>query len=243
MAGKALLAVQYERQYAEAIDKDYKFTTTERTAYLTNTLRYSGQIVLDTTEDKLYRLNNARTAWVPVAAVSSTDDITTEGAVNKWWTNARTLASTLTGYAKSVSNTAIDATTTLLQYLQQMEYRVDVNTTNIAANTTSIAAKANIALGTTTGTTLTFAESRIYGSESVPETGNITYSATGAVIGVVNMMIHNSGTQPTVGGLAIGNDTGVFHKIGSSGDYVLGVKNYFYFDYISSTRINYSITQ
>lgn len=65
-ATKINLPVRYVRQSDEHIDGDWEMTTTQRTAYLTSARRYSGQIVYDTTLDKLFRLNFARTTWLPV---------------------------------------------------------------------------------------------------------------------------------------------------------------------------------
>jgi len=87
----------------------------------------------------------------------------------------------------------------------------------------------------TTGVALTFATDRVYGSIASPETGNITASATGAKLGVTNIIIHNSGTAPTF--------DSKFKKLSGSGSYVISVVNYIYCTYITSTEIIYSINQ
>ncbi|TXK23327.1 hypothetical protein FVR03_22780 [Pontibacter qinzhouensis] len=56
--------LQFKRQYADAIDADYKFTTEERQAYLTNPLRYAGMPCYDITEDKPYYLSAGLDAWL-----------------------------------------------------------------------------------------------------------------------------------------------------------------------------------
>ena len=100
---------------------------------------------------------------------------------------------------------------------------------------TELSARLPIAPVVTTGTALTFTTDTIYGSEATPETGNITASTSGAVVGVTNLIIHNSGSAPTF--------DSKFYKLSGSGTYVLSVKNYIYCTYLSSTRIIYSINQ
>ena len=60
-----LFPLQFERQYSGPLDQDQVFSTTsDRLAYLTNALRYSGQIVSDTQTGKAYQLNAARDTWI-----------------------------------------------------------------------------------------------------------------------------------------------------------------------------------
>lgn len=100
---------------------------------------------------------------------------------------------------------------------------------------TAVKARLPIEAGSTTGTALTFLTDRVYGSEATPETGNITADVTGAKLGVTNLIIHNAGTAPTF--------DSKFYKLSGSGTYTLGVKNYIYCQYVSATRILYSINQ
>lgn len=95
--------------------------------------------------------------------------------------------------------------------------------------------KLPIAAGTTTGVALTFETDRVYGSIGTPETGNITYSATNAQVGVTNLIIHNNGTAPTFGAN--------MKILSGSGAYVISVVNYIYVTYINSTEVIYSINQ
>lgn len=111
----------------------------------------------------------------------------------------------------------------------------DLGGTAASPTVPALANKLNIAPTYTTGVALTFTTDTIYGSETTPETGNITASTAGAIVGVTNLIIHNSGTEPTF--------DSKFHKLSTSGAYVLGVKNYIYCQYLSSTRINYIIAQ
>jgi hypothetical protein len=215
MAGKALLAVQYERQYAGAIDKDYSFTTTERIAYLSNARRYPGQIVYDSDEDKNYRLNFARNTWLELggsslptqtgnsgkylktngttatwevvtagvssvnsntgAVVLTADSFSDTTTTNKWWTNARTISSTLTSYAKSATNVAITASHTILQAIQILERKFDDITTDSVtfkiSPDFSVSDDVDIK-----GVIYDVTEDRMAEDGSVPTSGTYTYS-------------------------------------------------------------------
>jgi hypothetical protein len=96
-------------------------------------------------------------------------------------------------------------------------------------------AKQNIEAGATTGTALTFAMDRVYGSIASPETGNITANVTGAKIGVTNIVIHNHSSAPTF--------DSKFKKLSGSGSYTTGAVNYIFCTYINATEIVYSINQ
>jgi hypothetical protein len=88
----------------------------------------------------------------------------------------------------------------------------------------------------TRGTTdLTFLRDTNYGIPDSPETGNITADITGAVLGVTNVVIHNSGSTPTF--------DSKFKKLSGSGDYVINVVNYIMCQYVNATEIIYSISQ
>jgi hypothetical protein len=95
--------------------------------------------------------------------------------------------------------------------------------------------KLPIQADSTTGVSLTFLTDTVYGSIATPETGNITYSSTGAKLGVTNIIIHNNGTAPTF--------ASNMKKLSGSGNYVTGSINYIYVTYINSTEIIYSINQ
>ena len=103
------------------------------------------------------------------------------------------------------------------------------------ATLNDVALKLPIEATQTTGVALTFVTDSVYGTIASPETGNITYSATGAVLGVTNIIIHNHSSSPTFG-------TNM-KKLSGSGDYVLSVVNYIYVTYINSTEVIYSINQ
>jgi len=67
-----IFPLQFERQYAGPLDVHSVFSTTaELTAYLTNPLRYAGQIVVCLEDNKAYKLNTARSAWEELGAGGS----------------------------------------------------------------------------------------------------------------------------------------------------------------------------
>ena len=64
--------LSYKRQFAQPLDIDSVFSTTQdRLDYLTDPLRYAGQIVADTEAGKVYMLNSGRSAWIEVGAGGS----------------------------------------------------------------------------------------------------------------------------------------------------------------------------
>lgn len=82
-----------------------------------------------------------------------------------------------------------------------------------------------------TGTSIAFDEPANYGTESSPETGNITGDYTNARIGVQQLLIHNSGTEPTV--------PGTWKK--RYGFYTVSTTNYIIIEWLSSNIAIYSI--
>lgn len=98
-----------------------------------------------------------------------------------------------------------------------------------------IALKLNIAAAQTTGVALTFLTDSVYGTIGSPETGNITYSAANAKLGVTNLIIHNNGSAPTF--------AANMKILSGSGTYATGVINYIFVQYINSTEVIYSINQ
>lgn len=85
----------------------------------------------------------------------------------------------------------------------------------------------------TTGTAIQFDVPKTYGSVATPETGNITLNSTGFVKGMVQVLLHNHSSIPTFGS--------EFKKIG--GAYIVGVKNSIYMHSISTTLIEYTVSQ
>ncbi len=89
-----------------------------------------------------------------------------------------------------------------------------------------------------TGTALTFVQTVIRGTPTVPVTGNITADVTNARFGTESLMIHNTAAN----GVAPTFDS-KFKKSSISGSYVLGQINYIWCKYISATEIIYRIEQ
>jgi len=88
----------------------------------------------------------------------------------------------------------------------------------------------------TTGTTVTFAAEQVYNTATTPATGNITVDQTGAVLGIVQKMYHNSGTAPTITGV-----TDV--QLMGDGVYFTGLINVIYFEWTETNRVEYWIVQ
>lgn len=85
----------------------------------------------------------------------------------------------------------------------------------------------------TTGTAVAFAVPQIYGTPASPQTGNITLTTTGLIVGVIQKMYHNNATAPTFGA--------EFVKL--SGNYVESTLNIIHFEAYSTSRIEYTVTQ
>lgn len=85
----------------------------------------------------------------------------------------------------------------------------------------------------TTGTSIAFAVPQFYGTPGAPESGNITLDTTGLVKGMVQVLYHDNGTEPTY--------PASFVKL--SGTYSTTVLNIIYMQAISTTRIEYTISQ
>lgn len=111
----------------------------------------------------------------------------------------------------------------------------DANKPVSTAQQTALDLKLPIEAPSTNGVALTFLTDRVYGTIGIPETGDITYDATGAKLGVTNIIIHNHSVAPTFGAN--------MKKLSGSGNYVLNVVNYIYVTYINSTEVIYAINQ
>lgn len=109
-----------------------------------------------------------------------------------------------------------------------------INTGTWQGNTID-AAYLDILPAVSAGTVVTFAKDTDFGTEASPETGNVSYSTSGAKVGVISRVIHNHTIAPTFAA----NMT----KLSNSGDYVVGVINYIYCEYRNATKVIYSITQ
>lgn len=83
------------------------------------------------------------------------------------------------------------------------------------------------------GTVISFTEEKVYGTIASPETGNITNSLTGALLGRCVLIIHNSSSAPTF--------PASWKKTG--GNYVTSTNNFIYAMYIDNNNIHYHIKQ
>ena len=119
--------------------------------------------------------------------------------------------------------------------LSNVDNTSDANKPVSTAQQTAIDAKADISPTVGTGTVVSFDKDRDYGSEASPQTGNISYSTTGAKVGVISRVIHNNGTAPTFASNMVATS--------SSGTYVTGSVNYIVCEYRSSTLVKYAIYQ
>lgn len=85
-----------------------------------------------------------------------------------------------------------------------------------------------------TGTNISFEARKVYNSPASPATGNITNDLTGAKIGIVQKIYHNSGTAPTfpAGWVLLGD-----------GIYFTSQLNIIYAEWVTGTRVEYWIIQ
>jgi len=86
----------------------------------------------------------------------------------------------------------------------------------------------------TTGLTISFTSKQIYNTPASPGTGNVTDDLTGAQLGVVQKIYHNSGTAPTfpAGWVLLGD-----------GIYFTSQLNIIYAEWVTGTRVEYWIIQ
>lgn len=85
-----------------------------------------------------------------------------------------------------------------------------------------------------TGTVIAFDAQAQYGTPAAPETGNITYDATGAKLGTVQVIYHNHSTAPTVPGDWFLMD---------NSRYILSTLNVIFARQSTGDRVEYWITQ
>lgn len=91
-----------------------------------------------------------------------------------------------------------------------------------------------LAMVAATGAVVSFAIPQYYGSAAAI-TGNVTFSTTGAVLGMEQVMRHNSATEPTF--------PSEFKIMQGSRTYVTSVDNFIYMKYLSATKIQFTINQ
>jgi hypothetical protein len=86
-----------------------------------------------------------------------------------------------------------------------------------------------------TGTSIAFDRPANYGTIASPETGNITGDYTGARIGIMQEIVHNSGTQPTI--------PATWEQLNTSAGYRVSVVNYIRVEWVSSNIAKYTVSQ
>jgi hypothetical protein len=83
-----------------------------------------------------------------------------------------------------------------------------------------------------TGTVIDFTQSKIFNSVSSPATENLTDNLTGAKIGIVQKIYHNSGTAPTF--------PAGWVKLGSA-NYATSALNIIFAEFVGGSRVEYWI--
>lgn len=80
---------------------------------------------------------------------------------------------------------------------------------------------------------LSFDKDYQHGDDTTPCTGNPTFSLTNAKEGCVVCMVHNDSSEPTLPGSA--------RKLDGSATYATSADNFYYFQYIDASTVNYII--
>jgi hypothetical protein len=88
----------------------------------------------------------------------------------------------------------------------------------------------------TTGTSITFTEEEVYNTATTPGTGNISFSQTGAKLGIVQKIYHNDSSVPTFSGV-----TDI--QIMGDGVYFTNEINVIYAEWTENNRVEYWIIQ
>jgi hypothetical protein len=127
--------------------------------------------------------------------------------------------------------------------LGSVDNTTDLNKPVSTATQTALDSKLNITANTVTGgggtTALTFSGTdSIYGTVIVPKTGDITTSITSAKVGVTHIVLHESGTAPSITA-----DNGTLSKLSGSGNYSTTEINVIFFTCIDGSNVIYSINQ
>jgi len=63
--------LQFSRQYAAPLDVSSVMTSSEKSSYLSNPVRYAGQVVYDSDTQKLYVLSSDKSSWLEVGSNST----------------------------------------------------------------------------------------------------------------------------------------------------------------------------
>jgi hypothetical protein len=165
---------------------------------------------------------------------TNTDKFVTPSTLsNSTWafTTAKTLATLLTGISFATGGAIVSTDTVLIAFGKIQKQINDLST--VYATISNLALKQDFATATT-GAVISFAVPQVYNSVASPTSSNITNDLTGARIGVVQKIFHNSGSAPTfpAGWVRLG-----------TGSYVNSTLNIIYCEWVSGSRVEYWITQ
>jgi hypothetical protein len=185
---------------------------------------------------KFLKSGSASATWESIAisdvallqtALDDKEDVIAAGSTSQYWRGDKSWQ-TLNKAAVGLGN--VDNTT-------------DANKPVSTATQTALDLKLNIIAGTQAGgsgtTALTFSGTdTIYGTVGTSKTGNITTSITSANVGVTHIVIHKSGTAPSITAV-----NGTLSKLSGSGNYSTTETNIIFFTCIDASNVIYSINQ
>jgi len=127
-----LFPLQFERQYSGPLDQDQVFTnTSDRLTYLTNPLRYAGQIVSDLQTQKIYQLNTAKDTWIEIGSGSGSSSTDTE--VRSLTSNWNSTYSTVSSLSSNWDSTYTNVQSNSANWQTAYAY-VSANSVNLTAN-------------------------------------------------------------------------------------------------------------
>jgi len=129
-----LFPLQFERQYSGPLDQDQVFTTTsDRLTYLTNPLRYAGQIVSDLQTQKIYQLNTAKDTWIEIGSGSGSSSTDTEvrSLTSNWESTYSTLSSLSSNWDSTYTTTQSNSANWDSAYSYVAANSVNLTATNI----------------------------------------------------------------------------------------------------------------
>ncbi len=101
------LPISFKRQYAQPLDYDAVFETlADMQTYLSNPVRYQGQIATCLETNKIYHLNAARDAWIDGLSAISASQVAIPAAGNISSTNVKDAIYELDSEKLSTTNTS-----------------------------------------------------------------------------------------------------------------------------------------
>lgn len=180
------------------------------------------------TNTKKFKFGDGVTAWDSLGYAVG-DGTATWGSI----TGTLTSQGDLTAYITAQLAALVDSSPSTLDTLNELANALGDDPNFATTITNLIADKAPKQSVDASGTAISFAVPQTYGSEASPETANVTFVSAGLVKGIVQLLLHNNSSEPTW--------PTQFKRIG--GAYFPGVLNSIYMHAVSSTRIEYTISQ